>query len=108
MYALFGGCFASAHDAGRVHQITNQIALRLEVVGVQSYSRLKFAPSLVSQRDGGKRCESICLLRFAAVGLAKPIVVIGAFGLESDGVFQAGNGAVIIAKLIKPAAQPIM
>src|SRR6202035_4025053 len=48
------------------------------------------------------------LFRFAGVGLTETVVIIGAGGLDSYGAFQAGNGAVIIAQLIKTAAQPIM
>ena len=47
-----GGFFASAHDARRVHQIANQVPLRLQIVRIQPHRGLEFAVRLVRQRQG--------------------------------------------------------
>jgi len=92
--ALLRSSFAPAHNAWSGQQIADQVSLRFQVVGVQPHGGLEFAMSLVSQRNRGKSAESVGLLRLAAIGLAQPVVIIGAIGFKGDGAFQAGNGAL--------------
>src|SRR5438874_766374 len=108
MYALLRSTFAAADDSGRGEEITDQVSLCFQIVRVQPDGDLEFAMSLVSQRNGGKGAESIGLFGLAAIGFPEPVVIIGAFWFERDGAFQAGDRAVIVAKLIKAAAQPIV
>src|SRR5882672_12936633 len=99
---LQGAVVAAADDGWRVHFKSDQVALRLEIGGIEMNRNLEF---FVRLSRPGHGAQENGLFSLAAVAFAEPVVILGLVGGQLDAALETRHRPRVFSKLVIALAE---